>query len=111
VEEGILPHIRSISDMEALEEERRLMYVAMTRAKERLYVSRAKERFQFGEYMRNLPSRFIEEIPTEFITELDFEEEKNYFNSFSRQKASLEEKTYSAVKKPKLENKPSDFSV
>lgn len=111
VEEGILPHIRSISDMEALEEERRLMYVAMTRAKERLYVSRAKERFQFGEYMRNLPSRFIEEIPIEFITELDFEEEKNYFNSFSRQKSSLEEKTYSAVKKPKLENKPSDFSV
>jgi DNA helicase-2/ATP-dependent DNA helicase PcrA len=45
-----------------LEEERRLMYVAMTRAREELYISRALERFYFGEFKRNPESRFIKEI-------------------------------------------------
>jgi DNA helicase-2/ATP-dependent DNA helicase PcrA len=46
LEDGLFPSFRSISDNNALEEERRLMYVALTRAKEELYISRAKERFK-----------------------------------------------------------------
>jgi DNA helicase II / ATP-dependent DNA helicase PcrA len=56
VAEGLLPHIRSISNEETLEEERRLMYVAMTRAKEKLYIS-----------FYGMPSRFLAEIPDEHI--------------------------------------------
>jgi len=70
VEDGILPHIRTIGNQLELEEERRLMYVAMTRAKEKLYISRASERFQFGEYVRNPKSRFIDEIPLVHIQEI-----------------------------------------
>lgn len=69
VEEGILPHVRSLTNLQELEEERRLMYVAMTRAKQRLYLTIAKERFSFWEYVRNIPSRFIEEISKEFLQE------------------------------------------
>lgn len=63
VEEGIFPGIKSLGDEEEMEEERRLCYVAMTRAKERLYMSSAKQRMLFGKTNLNLPSRFIDEIP------------------------------------------------
>ena len=55
-----------MSDHEQLEEERRLWYVAMTRAKENLYILRAKERFSFGNYASNPMSRFLDEIPDEY---------------------------------------------
>ncbi len=61
VEEGILPHSRSTFDQFQLEEERRLMYVGVTRAKERLFVSHARRRFLFGRRMESAPSRFIAE--------------------------------------------------
>lgn len=84
LEDGILPHIRTVSNPSELEEERRLMYVAMTRAKEKLFITTARERYQFGEYIRNPISRFIKEIPSEFIEELETVSEANYFsNSFS----------------------------
>lgn len=66
-EEGIFPHSRSLVDGAALEEERRLMYVAITRAKEKLYISRAYERYNFGSYSANPKSRFLKEIPEEFL--------------------------------------------
>jgi len=66
-EEGIFPHSRSLVDGAALEEERRLMYVAITRAKEALYISRAHERYTFGNYSANPKSRFVKEIPDEFL--------------------------------------------
>ncbi len=66
-EEGIFPHSRSLVDGSALEEERRLMYVAITRAKEALYISRAHERYTFGNYSANPKSRFVKEIPDEFL--------------------------------------------
>jgi DNA helicase-2/ATP-dependent DNA helicase PcrA len=62
LEEGIFPHSRSLMDDE-LEEERRLCYVALTRAKERIYLIYAKQRNLFGRRSYNLPSRFLEEIP------------------------------------------------
>jgi DNA helicase-2/ATP-dependent DNA helicase PcrA len=62
-----------------LEEERRLMYVAMTRAKKELYIARASERFYFGNYVRNPASRFIKEIPKEYIE--DYKMEMSCYNS------------------------------
>ena len=67
LEDGIFPSFRSMNDTHALEEERRLMYVAMTRAREELYISRAKERFHFWDYVRNPESRFMKEIPKDHI--------------------------------------------
>lgn len=68
-EEGIFPSYRSIMDPSpnALEEERRLCYVGITRAKENLYLTCAKSRLQHGQYVSNLPSRFFKEIPEDFI--------------------------------------------
>ncbi len=63
LEEGSLPHSRSQDSSEALEEERRLCYVGMTRARERLYLSWAQSRQVFGQRRLNQPSRFLDEIP------------------------------------------------
>ncbi|MCA1563553.1 MAG: DUF3553 domain-containing protein [Acidobacteria bacterium] len=63
LEEGLFPHSRSAEDEEELEEERRLCYVGMTRAKSRLVLTGAARRRVFGEYQSTEPSRFLEEIP------------------------------------------------
>jgi len=63
LEEGLLPHSRSQSDEDALEEERRLCYVGMTRAMERLHLSWARSRQVFGQRRTTEPSRFLGEIP------------------------------------------------
>lgn len=54
-------------DAKEIEEERRLMYVAITRAKLKLHISRAHERYTFGNYSANPKSRFVKEIPTDYI--------------------------------------------
>ena len=66
-EEGIFPGVRAIGEAEEMEEERRLCYVAMTRAKERLFMTCASQRMLFGRTSSNLPSRFLEEIPEEHL--------------------------------------------
>jgi DNA helicase-2/ATP-dependent DNA helicase PcrA len=66
MEEGILPSSRSTDDM-GIEEERRLLYVGITRAKNRLYLTRAKERKKFGESIPSIPSRFLEEIDKNLV--------------------------------------------
>ena len=68
LEEGIFPSYRSIADESELEEERRLCYVGITRAKEDLYISNAQCRMLFGSTSRNRVSRFIEEIPENLMT-------------------------------------------
>ena len=73
MEEGVFPGIRAFSDEAEIEEERRLCYVGITRAKERLFLSRAQSRTLFGSTKYNLPSRFLEEIPAEL---LDCKEER-----------------------------------
>ena len=65
LEEGIFPQSRSLSEKQEMEEERRLAYVAMTRAKDRLYLLYAFERRLYGLLQSNVPSRFIGEIPDE----------------------------------------------
>jgi DNA helicase-2/ATP-dependent DNA helicase PcrA len=67
VEDGILPHHRRGEEIADLEEERRLFYVGMTRAKERLFLSRTERRSTFGVGRANLASRFLDEIPMELI--------------------------------------------
>ncbi len=67
MEEDLFPHSRSADGPEALEEERRLCYVGMTRAMEKLYLSHARRRRIFGDYQFNPPSRFLAEIPTELL--------------------------------------------
>jgi DNA helicase-2/ATP-dependent DNA helicase PcrA len=67
MEEGLLPHYRRGDEIEDLEEERRLCYVGITRAKERLFISRAEKRTTFGVGRANLPSRFLDELPMDLI--------------------------------------------
>ncbi len=67
IEEGVFPHQRSIDDPAAMEEERRLCYVGITRAADRLFVSYAETRRLSGTTRRNLPSRFLSEMPRHLI--------------------------------------------
>lgn len=67
MEEGIFPGMRTIGDPEEMEEERRLCYVALTRAKQRLYLTCAGQRMLFGRTSSNRPSRFAGEIPAELL--------------------------------------------
>ncbi len=68
MEEGLFPHSRTIYAPHELEEERRLCYVAVTRAKEKLYVSMAKWRTIYGSRHANIPSRFLDEIPARLLS-------------------------------------------
>ncbi len=67
LEDGVFPHVRSLGDPDELEEERRLCYVGLTRAEERLYLCHAWSRMMFGTTDYRPPSRFLEEIPAELI--------------------------------------------
>lgn len=69
MEEGLFPHSRSLFDPLELEEERRLCYVAITRAKEKLFLSHARRRLYFGKHSSNMPSRFLSDIP-EYLVDL-----------------------------------------
>ena len=68
MEEGLFPGMRVLTDPDELEEERRLCYVAITRAKEQLFVSHAKQRMLYGHTSFNRPSRFLSEIPEDCIS-------------------------------------------
>jgi DNA helicase II / ATP-dependent DNA helicase PcrA len=67
MEDGVFPHLRSLGDAKQLEEERRLAYVGITRARQRLYVSRATMRSSWGAPSYNPPSRFLGEIPDKLV--------------------------------------------
>ena len=67
LEEGLFPHENSLTDRDGLEEERRLMYVAITRARQRLYLSLSQSRMLHGQTRFNLKSRFLEELPEDAL--------------------------------------------
>ena len=69
LEEGLFPHSRSLDDPKQMEEERRLAYVGITRAKKHLYLLSARKRTVFGNVQSSLPSRFVKEIPEALIDE------------------------------------------
>lgn len=88
-EEGLFPHQKSLSENGAkgLEEERRLAYVGITRAKERAYISFAANRRIYGQYQSSIPSRFIDELPSENIENVNLNNGFN-FDSIISKKAS-----------------------
>ncbi|MFE6841608.1 DNA helicase PcrA [Streptomyces sp. NPDC057686] len=67
MEDGVFPHMRALGQTKELEEERRLAYVGITRARERLYLTRSSMRSAWGTPSYNPPSRFLEEIPAEYL--------------------------------------------
>jgi DNA helicase-2/ATP-dependent DNA helicase PcrA len=71
MEDGVFPHIRSMTDADELEEERRLAYVGITRARRRLYLTHAWSRSLFGQSSYNPPSRFLGEIPSDLMEDLE----------------------------------------
>ncbi|MBZ4201283.1 MAG: UvrD-helicase domain-containing protein [Methylotenera sp.] len=71
LEEGLCPHEQSLYETQGLEEERRLMYVAVTRARQRLYLSHAQSRMLHGKVRYGIPSRFLEEIPVGLLKHLN----------------------------------------
>jgi DNA helicase-2/ATP-dependent DNA helicase PcrA len=80
MEEGIFPHSRSLDSKHDLEEERRLCYVGMTRAKEKLYLTHALSRKVYGSSSYNPPSSFIEEIPEELFSSEKTDSKENDCN-------------------------------
>jgi DNA helicase-2/ATP-dependent DNA helicase PcrA len=87
LEEGLFPHEQSVTERDGLEEERRLAYVAITRARSRLYLSHAQTRMLHGQTRYNIPSRFLEEIPQQLLKWLTprFSRQKAFAPDFSRQ--------------------------
>jgi len=84
MEEGLFPHSRSMEDPEDLEEERRLCYVAISRACDKLYLTRAFERMLYGVAMQNLESRFLEELPESTVERRGFYAETSARSAASR---------------------------
>ncbi len=71
LEDGVFPHLRSLTEPDQLEEERRLAYVGITRARRRLYLTHAWSRTLFGGTQYNPPSRFLDEIPKELVRDVE----------------------------------------
>lgn len=89
MEERIFPSMRSVSDPESLSEERRLCYVAMTRAKEKLYITKTEKRFMYGKTEHSMESRFWGEIPGAYKEEIP---EKKKFYEYVHEKTSPKKK-------------------
>ena len=85
LEEGLFPHSRSNEDEDELEEERRLCYVGITRAEEKLILTSAARRRVFGEYQGTEPSRFLDEIPAELLERITPAFSSPYQSSFGHQ--------------------------
>ena len=67
LDDGVLPHSRSLDDPEEMAEERRLFYVGLTRAKNRVFLVRAEQRSTYGNFQDSVPSRFLEDIPEQML--------------------------------------------
>ena len=100
-DEGVFPHQRTFNIPSEMEEERRLMYVGVTRAEEKLYLTSAKRRQMWGEYKYYNPSRFIEEIPRKLMNSIGFEGSTSgsstFQNAVSRAKTGKSDYSYSAA--------------
>ena len=100
-DEGVFPHQRTFNIPSEMEEERRLMYVGVTRAEEKLYLTSAKRRQMWGEYKYYNPSRFIEEIPRQLLETTSFEGSTSgsstFKNAVSRAKTGKSDFNYSAA--------------
>ena len=101
LDEGIFPHLRSLNVPSEMEEERRLMYVGVTRAEEKLYLTSAKRRQMWGEFKYYNPSRFIGEIPRQLLNMISFEgstsDNSTFRNAVSKVKTGKSDYSYSAA--------------
>jgi DNA helicase-2/ATP-dependent DNA helicase PcrA len=116
-EEGLFPHSRTLMEPREIEEERRLMYVAMTRAKHTLTITRARERYTFGNYSANPASRFLKEIPEEYIERKEIVV-KNFFGNLGNTSyPTFDTPSHDSTQKPVekkrsvTSNDPSSFSL
>ncbi len=102
MDEGVFPHQRTFNVPSEMEEERRLMYVGVTRAEEKLYLTSAKRRQMWGEYKYYNPSRFIEEIPRQLLNTIGFEgstdNSSTFRNAVSKAKTGDAGYSYSAAR-------------
>jgi DNA helicase-2/ATP-dependent DNA helicase PcrA len=100
LEEGVLPHSRSLLSYEEMEEERRLMYVGLTRAKEKIYLLYTRQRTLFGSTQMNSPSRFLDEIPEKLIEQSSYREgeQKMFEQLFLKKKSAATSKPLSEAK-------------
>jgi len=100
-DEGVFPHQRTFNIPSEMEEERRLMYVGVTRAEEKLYLTSAKRRQMWGEYKYYNPSRFIDEIPQQLLNPIGFEgstsETSTFRNAVSKVKTGTSDYSYSSA--------------
>lgn len=112
-EDGIFPHFSAREDYEEMEEERRLCYVGITRAKEHLYLTCAKQRLMFGRTMVNQVSPFLEEIPEELVDDISpksvsfnrvYGYDRPSTNSFNQQRGHLAAPVAFAPSAPKANN-------
>ncbi len=111
VEEGIFPGIRSIGEPEEMEEERRLCYVGITRARRNLTLVCARQRMLFGKTSANNPSRFVEEIPGEYIERKEAAR-NDTFGMASEFRTRLEFGSYSSgINKPFAQERPKYASI
>ena len=90
LEDGVFPHYRSMGDQSELEEERRLLYVGVTRARQRLYLTHAWSRSLFGATSYNPPSRFLGEIPSELVRALEEDDTETGVGSVSPIRAAVD---------------------
>ncbi len=107
LDEGVFPGARSLMDESAVEEERRLCYVGITRARKKLYITNTRMRTMYGQLKPYTPSRFLDEIPFSLVEEIKVEEEQrrktkvmHRYNRFASEKA-LSTAAYSGVPKSK----------
>ena len=91
MEEGLFPHERAMEESSrGVEEERRLCYVAITRAREQLILTLARKRFKYGEYEMHKPSRFLQDLPDELSSRLQSQEDLIPRMSEDEQRAAFE---------------------
>jgi DNA helicase-2/ATP-dependent DNA helicase PcrA len=90
LEDGVFPHLRSLTEPDQLEEERRLAYVGITRARQRLFLSHAWSRMLFGSTQYNPPSRFLDEIPERLVEQIKGSRRASRSGSWGESSASWE---------------------
>ena len=110
LEEGLFPHSRSAEDDEELEEERRLCYVGMTRARRQLVLTGAARRRVFGEYQSCEPSRFLEEVPAQLVERIAASPSTRYDGSFTHSHYEFRTNPYGRKGPGRLKEKEATYS-
>ncbi|MBZ0301350.1 MAG: UvrD-helicase domain-containing protein [Anaerolineae bacterium] len=111
LEDGLLPHLRSMDDPEGMAEERRLMYVGLTRAKDQVYLTYAFRRFLYGSSETNLPSRFLADIPADLTDGIYSSGNANLRDSISYQRETTWDQTGSNAARSKIIPFPSSAAA